>query len=310
MEKNSGGIPVRSFGNTDVKVSMIGLGGGHICRDMEVADSVRMVQAAIDGGITFLDNSWEYGDGECESRMGKAIAEGDRRDKVFLMTKVCARDRQGAEEQLHVSLNRLQTEVIDLWQFHECNYDNDAEWIFAPNGAMEAALAAREAGKIRFIGFTGHKGPHIHRLMLEQEFEWDACQLPITVMDAHYRSFQKEVLPELNRRGIASLGMKSLGGLGQFITEVGLTPDECRRYALSLPISTLIVGVDSMERLEQELAIARGFVPMAEDEKAALLAKVRAEASDGRHEWYKSTQHFDSQTHRDQHAFPPLAGTG
>ena len=146
--------------------------------------------------------------------------------------------------------------------------------------------------------------------MLEQEFAWDACQLPITVMDAHYRSFQKEVLPELNRRGIASLGMKSLGGLGQFVTEVGLTPDECRRYALSLPISTLIVGVDSMERLEQELALARGFVRMAEDEKAALLAKVRAEASDGRHEWYKSTQHFDSQTHRDQHAFPPLAGTG
>ena len=226
------------------------------------------------------------------------------------MTKVCSRDRKGAEEQLHDSLKRFRTDVIDLWQFHECNYDNDAEWIFGPAGVMEAARAARQAGKIRFIGFTGHKTPHIHRQMLEQEFDWDACQLPITVMDAHYRSFQKEVLPELNRRGIAAIGMKSLGGLGQFVTAAGLSPGECRRYALSLPISTLVVGIDSMERLEQELEIARAFVPMGEDERSALLAKVRPQATDGRHEWYKSTQHFDSKTHRDQHSFPPVAGEG
>jgi aryl-alcohol dehydrogenase-like predicted oxidoreductase len=310
VDRNSGGIPVRPFGNTDVKVSAIGLGGGHICRDMDVAASVRLVQTAIDAGITFLDNAWEYADGECESRVGKAIAEGGRREKIFLMTKVCSRDRKGAEEQLHDSLKRLRTDVIDLWQFHECNYDNDAEWIFGPAGVMEAARAARQAGKIRFIGFTGHKTPHIHRQMLEQEFDWDACQLPITVMDAHYRSFQKEVLPELNRRGIAAIGMKSLGGLGQFVTAAGLSPGECRRYALSLPISTLVVGIDSMERLEQELEIARAFVPMGEDERSSLLAKVRPQATAGRHEWYKSTQHFDSKTHRDQHSFPPVAGEG
>ena len=306
IEKNAGGIPLRALGRTGLKVPIIGMGGGHAVRNMDEAATVRLIQAAIDEGITFLDNAWEYGQGESEPRMGKAISEGGRREKVFLMTKVCARDRKGAEAQLHDSLRRFRTDVIDLWQFHECNYDNDPEWIFGPDGALEAARAARKAGKIRFIGFTGHKSPHIHRKMLEQKFEWDACQLPITVMDAHYRSFQKEVLPELNRRGIAALGMKSLGGLGQFVTAAGLTPAECRRYALSLPISTLIVGIDSPERLKQELEIARTFTPMSDDEKAALLAKARPQASDGRHEWYKSTQYFDAQTHRDQHSFPAV----
>ena len=305
MKKNDGGIPVRPLGKTGEEVSIIGLGGGH-CGFASISDdtSVRIIQTAIEQGVSFMDNGWCYANGEAERRMGLAL-EG-RRDKVVLMTKVCARDRKGAEEQLHDSLRRLRTDVIDLWQFHEINYDNDPEWIFAPGGAVEAAVAAREAGKIRFIGFTGHKSPHIMLSMLEQDFAWDSCQLPINVMDAHYRSFQRQVLPELNRRGIAALGMKGLGGRGQLVTDVGLSAAACRRYALTLPISTLIVGCESMENLEQDLAIAREFTPMSEVEKTELLAQVRPEAGDGRHEWFKSTQIFDSPTHRAQHSFPPM----
>ena len=304
--KNIGGIQLRPLGATGVKVPMIGLGGGHICRDMDEAASVRLVRTAIDNGITFMDNAWEYGDGECERRMGLAIAEGGHRDQVFLMTKVCGRDRKTAELHLEESLRRLRTDVIDLWQFHEVNYDNDPEWIFAEGGAMEAALAARQAGKIRYIGWTGHKSPHIFKMMLERDFDWDACQMPISIMDAHFRSFQKEILPELTKRGIGSLGMKSLGGAGQFVTKAGLSVEECRRFALSLPISTLIVGIDSIKRLWQELEIARKFSPMTDEEKTELLQRARPEATDGRHEWFKTTQYYDSKPHREQHAFPPV----
>jgi predicted aldo/keto reductase-like oxidoreductase len=249
-----------------------------------------------------MDNAWEYHDGESERRMGVALQ--GRRDQVTLMTKVCGRDRKTAETHLHDSLRRLQTDVIDVWQFHEINYDNDPDWISRADGALEAALAARQAGKIRFIGFTGHKSPHILRKMLEQGFDWDTCQLPINILDAHYRSFQREVLPELERRGIGAIGMKSLGGGGQLITELGLTAEQCRRYALSLPISTLVCGMESLENLQQDLEIARTFAPMPEAEKQELLAAVYEEATDGRYEWFKSTQHYDSQIHRDQHAFP------
>ncbi len=306
IARNAGGIPVRPLGRTGVAVPALALGGGHACRNLDEAATVRIIQRAVDEGMTFLDNAWEYADGESERRMGIALAAAGRRDRVFLMTKVCARDRRGAEAQLDESLRRLRTDRLDLWQFHEVNYDNDPEWILAPGGAMEAALAARKAGKVRFIGFTGHKSPHIHRAMLAVDFDWDACQLPITVLDAHYRSFQKEVLPELVRRGIGAIGMKSLGGMGQFVTAAGLSPAECRRYALSLPVSTLVVGIDSEERLRQELEIARAFAPMGEAERAELLSRCRPEATDGRHEWYKSTQYFDSKPHRDQHAFPSV----
>ena len=173
-----------------------------------------------------------------------------------------------------------------------------------PGCAVEAAVAARDAGKVRFIGFTGHKSPDILLRMLEQDFEWDSCQMPINVLDAHYRSFQRRVLPELNRRGVAALGMKSLGGRGQLVTDAGISPAECRGYALSLPISCLIVGCESIENLEQELDIARNFQPMSEDRKAELLERVRHEAGDGRHEWFKNTQHFDGPYHRTQHGFP------
>ena len=305
LERNAAGLPVRELGTTGVKVSIIGFGGGHFIRPtIDEAMSIRLVQSAIDAGVDFMDTAWEYHNGESERRMGLALQ--GYRDKVTLMTKVCARDRKTAEEQLHDSLRRLQTDVIDLWQFHEVNYDNDPDWIFGAEGAIEAALAARQAGKIRFIGFTGHKSPHIMHKMLAQEFDWDTCQMPINAADAHYRSFQKEVLPELNRRGIGCIGMKSLGGNGKMVTELGLTAQQARRFSLSLPISTLVCGITSMEDLAQDVEIARSFTPMSEEEKTELLSSIAVEAGDGRFEWFKSTQHFDSQYHRDQHGFPQL----
>ncbi len=305
VERNAGGVPVRRLGKTGLKVSIIGLGGGHLVRpNMDEAGSVNLVHAAIDAGVTFMDTAWEYHGGESERRMGLALR--DRRERVTLMTKVCARDRKTAEEQLHESLRRLQTDVIDVWQFHEINYDNDPDWILRADGALEAALAARQAGKIRFIGFTGHKSPHILNDMLAQDFDWDTCQLPINVMDAHYRSFQHETLPELSRRDIGVIGMKSLGGAGQLITEAGLTAQQCRRYSLSLPISTLVCGMVSLEDLAQDVEIARNFAPMSQAEMKALQDVVVDQATDGRHEWFKSTQYYDAPYHRDQHGFPPI----
>jgi predicted aldo/keto reductase-like oxidoreductase len=309
IERNAGGVPVRELGNTGLKISIIGIGGGHFVRPhLDEQASVRLIQMAIDEGVTFMDNAWEYHQGESERRMG--IALQGRRDQVTLMTKVCARDRKTAEQHLEDSLRRLQTDVIDVWQFHEINYDNDPELIFRAGGAIEAALAARQAGKIRFIGFTGHKSPHIHRSMLAQDFAWDTCQMPVNVADAHYRSFQHEVLPELQQRNIGVIGMKSLGGRGQLISDLGLSAEQCRRYALSLPISTLVCGMESPENLQQDLKIARDFTPMSDTERKALLEQVYEEAADGRHEWFKSTQFFDSQYHRDQHSFPPIGEVG
>jgi predicted aldo/keto reductase-like oxidoreductase len=305
LERNAAGMPVRALGKTGLKVSIIGFGGGHFIRpNVDEALSIRLVQGAIDAGVDFIDTAWEYHNGESERRMGLALQ--GRRDQVTLMTKVCARDRQGAEEQLHDSLRRLQTDVIDLWQFHEVNYDNDPDWIFRADGAMEAAIAARQAGKVRFIGFTGHKSPHIMHKMLAHDFAWDTCQMPINAADAHYRSFQNEVLPELNRCGIGCIGMKSLGGGGQILSGLGLTAQQARRYALSLPISTLVCGISSVENLEQDVEIGRTFTPMSAEEQKTLLDAIREDAGDGRYEWFKSTQYYDSQVHREQHGFPEL----
>ena len=305
LERNEFGIPIRPLGQTGLNVSIIGLGGGHLSRPhLTEQDSVRIVQQAVDAGVTFMDNAWEYWDGESERRMG--IGLQGRRDKVVLMTKVCGRDRKAAEDNLHDSLRRLQTDVIDVWQFHEINYDNDPDWIFANGGAIEAAIAAREAGKVRFIGFTGHKSPHILLKMLEQEFDWDTCMMPVNVMDAHYRSFQHNVLPVLNDRGIGVIGMKSLGGDAQMIKDAGLSAEQCRRYAMSQPISTLVCGTDSFQFLQSNIEIARNFTPMSEEEIAVLEDRVRDQATDGRHEWFKSTQYYDSATHREQHGFPPV----
>lgn len=303
LERNAAGLPVRELGKTGVKVSIIGFGGGHFVRPtINEQMSIRLVQAAIDAGVTFMDNAFEYNDGESERRMGLALK--GRRDKVTLMTKVCARDRKTAQAELEESLRRLQTDTIDVWQFHEINYDSDADWIFRADGAIEAALAARQAGKVRFIGFTGHKSPHILQKMLDQDFAWDTCQMPINVLDAHYRSFQREILPQLNQRRIGAIGMKSLGGRGQLVNGLNLTAEQCRRYALSLPISTLVCGIQSVENLEQDVEIARQFIPMSEAEQQEILGGIEEEAGDGRFEWFKSTQFFDSKYHRQQHGFP------
>ena len=282
---------------------MVGLGGGHVCRKhLRPEDSIKLIQVAVDEGITFMDNAWDYWDGESERRMGKALQ--GRRDDVVLMTKVCGRDRKTAEEHLHDSLTRLQTDVIDIWQFHEINYDNDPEWLFRSGGAIEAAVAAQKAGKVRFLGFTGHKSPHILSKMLEIDFPWDTCQFPTNVMDYHFRSFTQEIFPVTEARNLGVIGMKSLGGDAQIIKGAGLTATECRTYALSLPISTLICGVESLENLQQDIEIARTFQPMTDAEMTTLRERVREEATDGRHEWFKTTQYYDSKVHRLQHGFP------
>ncbi len=305
IEQNGSGLPLRELGKTGLKVSIVSFGGGHfISKNLEEEESISLLHYAIDQGMNFMDTAWEYGQGESERRMGLGLQ--GRRDKVVLMTKVCGRDAKTAEEQLHESLNRLKTDVIDVWQFHEINYDNDAELIFRTGGAIEAAVAARDAGKVRYIGFTGHKSPHILQSMLNQDFDWDTCQLPINIADAHYRSFQKEILPQLNDRNIGVIGMKSLGGAGQLVQGLGLNANQCRRYALSLPISTLSCGIDSIEALEQDLGIGRDFQPMTASERQELENQVYDQSGDGRHEWFKSTQYYDSQYHRDQHGFPPI----
>ncbi|WP_152049821.1 aldo/keto reductase [Tautonia marina] len=307
--KNDGGVPLRPFGrHANEQVSAICLGGHHVGRANDEKDDIRLIQQAIDEGITFLDNAWDYHDGGSEERMGKAIAEGGRRDKAFLMTKVCARDAKTAQEQLEQSLRRLKTDRIDLWQFHEINYDNDPDWIFAPGGAIETARKAREQGKVRYIGFTGHKDPSIHLKMLDMGFEWDSVQMPLTVLDGRYRSFQHQVLPVLRERGIAAIGMKSLGGGpkikgGIIPSNTGLTVDQCRRYVWSLPITTLVCGIDSPEILQQDLEMIRNFVPLDPAERLALEEEYVQVAGDGRFELYKSSKQYDGPYHREQHGF-------
>jgi predicted aldo/keto reductase-like oxidoreductase len=295
-------MPTRQFGRHPDQISIIGLGGGHLSRKTvtdEMAQSI--VRAALAGGVTFFDTSWDYGDGLSELRFGRILA--NHRDSIFLMSKVCDRTRDGALKQLDESLRRLQTDHLDLWQFHEINYDNDPEWIFASGGAIEAAELAKAQGKVRYVGFTGHKSPHIFAGMLDSDYPWDACQMPVSVFDAQFRSFTNTVLPELNKRGIACIGMKSLGGNGQFITEEGLTAQEARRYALSQSITTLSCGTLTMANIEQDLDIARSFSPMTSEEQHALRSRVRSEATDGRHEWFKTSTYFDHPYHARAHGF-------
>ncbi len=298
-------LPKRPLGATGEEVSILCLGGGHVARlSISSSEVIRIIQYAIDQGVTFIDTAWEYHSGRSEALIGEAIR--GRRDDLFLMTKVCARDRAGAMEQLEESLRRLGTDRLDLWQFHEINYDNDHEWIFAPGGAAEAAREALKSGKVRYVGFTGHKNPDFLLSMLEHDFPWTTVQMPINVLDASFRSFGKRVLPELQKRGIATLGMKSLGGEGQLIRKAGLTPQQCIRFALSQPIATLVSGMDSIEVVDQNVAIARDFQPMSEEELNELAKTTAKIASDGRHEWFKTTPYFDSKYHRDQHGFPRL----
>jgi uncharacterized protein len=289
------GIPYRELGRTREKVSVIGLGGWHVGVQSDEGESIRIVRTALDSGINFLDNCWDYNNGQSEVRMGKALGDGYRR-KAFLMTKIDGRDKKTAARQLEESLSRLQTDHLDLLQFHEVIRMNDPDRIFAPGGGMEAAVEARTAGKIRFIGFTGHKSPDIHMKMLRtaasHSFHFDTVQMPLNVMDAHFNSFQQRVLPVLVKEEIGVLGMKPIGD-GLILGSKTVTAVECLRYALSLPTSVVITGCDSLERLQQALETARGFKPMAQTEVAALLGKTAQAAQNGEFEGYKTTHNFD-----------------
>ena len=274
-------MPYRTLGRTGEKVSAIGLGGYHIGIQGDEGESIRLVRTALDRGINFLDNCWDYNDGVSEVRMGKALRDGYRA-KAFLMSKIDGRTKASAAKQIDESLTRLQTDHVDLMQFHEIIRREDPERVFT-GGAMEAMLAAKQAGKVRYIGFTGHKDPAMHLKMLvvaaENKFHFDAVQMPLNVMDAHFRSFEQRVLPELVKAGIGVLGMKSLG-FGAILQSQTVTAIECLHYAMNLPTSTVITGMDSLARVEQALEAARSFKPMTPEQLTALLARTAAAAAD------------------------------
>jgi predicted aldo/keto reductase-like oxidoreductase len=289
------GIPYRTLGRSREKVSLVGLGGYHLGKQADPQESVRIIRAGLDEGINFLDNCWDYNGGESEIRMGNALRDGYRQ-KAFLMSKIDGRTKAAAASQINESLRRLQTDRIDLLQFHEVIRDTDPDRIFAKGGAMEAVLEAQKAGKIRLIGFTGHKSPDIHLKMLatakKHDFTFDAVQMPLNVMDAHYDSFEKKVLPVLVKEDIGVLGMKPMGD--HFILESKtVTAVECLHYPMNLPTSVVITGCDSMEILNQALGAARSFRPMNSNEVAALLAKTTQASQSGKYELYKTTHHFD-----------------
>ena len=291
-------LPLRPLGRTGEKVSALGLGGYHIGTQREEELSLRIIRAAIDRGITFMDNCWDYNDGESEVRMGKALRDGYRQ-KVFLMTKIDGRSKALAAKQIDESLKRLQTDRVDLLQFHEIVRRTDPDPIFAPGGAMEAVQEAKRAGKLRFIGFTGHKDPAFHLRMLavaaEHKFRFDAVQLPLNVMDAHFRSFEQQVVPQLVKEGIGVLGMKSLG-FGAILGSRTVSAIECLHYALNLPTSTVIAGIDSLKILDQAVEAARTFKPMSPEQVSALLARTAKAAASGDYEQFKTDTGFDSTT--------------
>ena len=286
----------RRFGRTSEKVSAIGLGGFHIGHPQDPNEGIGIIRGAIDRGITFMDNCWDYNDGESERRMGLALGDGYRQ-KVFLMTKFDGRTKDSAARQIDESLRRLQTDRVDLIQFHENIRMEDPDRFFAPGGSLEALMDAKKAGKIRYIGFTGHKDPAVHLRMLEvadaHGFLFDSCQMPLNPMDAHFRSFTQQVVPKLVERGIAVLGMKPMGD-GNLLKSGVVTPLECLHYALNLPVSVVITGCESMERLDQAIEAARTFRPMDKAQVSALLSKTRAAAMTGEYEPFKTTAVFDS----------------
>ncbi len=300
------GIPLRPLGTTGVSVSMLCLGGFHLSVPPE-DEAIRIIHTAIDHGITFMDNAWEYADHESERRMGKALAQDGYREKVFLMTKNCAHDRTAANSmvKLEESLRRLQTDHLDLWQIHEVTFPDDPDRIFAPGGAAEAMLRAKEEGKVRFIGFTGHKSPAIFRRMLAAGFPWDTLQMPVSVLDANFNSFQTEIMPIAQGQGIGVIGMKSLAA-GHIFDDptIDITAEEAIRYALSQPIASLCTGIDSMAILEQNLRIAREFVPMTVEEQSAAVDKVFHHAWAGQHEPFKTSFQFEGNEARREHGIP------
>src|SRR5947199_429250 len=292
---DKGTVPTRILGRTGEKISMVGLGGYHVGMQSDEQESIRIIRSGLDSGITFLDNCWDYNNGQSEIRMGKALRDGYRQ-KAFLMTKIDGRTRQAATQQLEESLRRLQTDHIDLLQFHEVIRDTDPDRIFAKGGGMEAVLEAKKQGKVRYIGFTGHKSPDIHLKMLNtafaHEFTFDAVQMPLNVMDAHYDSFEKKVLPLLLKHEIGVFGMKPLGDK---IIPKGktATPVECLHYAMNLRASVVITGCDSLDILQQAIGAAKAFKPMSAGEVSSLLAKTAPAAAKGEFEEYKTTHNFD-----------------
>jgi uncharacterized protein len=298
-------IPLRPFGrHASVQVSALAFGGHHLGDAPDAPTAIRLVQQAMDGGITFFDNCWEYHRGKTEDWMGRGLL--GRRDRVFLMTKVCTHGREArlAYEMLGQSLRRYQTDHLDLWQVHGVSFENDPELFIRPNGAAEALTRAKKEGLVRFVGFTGHKDPRIHLKMLNIGFEWDAVQMPLNPFDGTFNSFTTQVLPELNRRGIAALGMKPFCGHGEAIKAGVFTAEEMLRYAMSLPVTTTISGIDTGDALQQNLRIAQSFTPMSSTEMQALRDRAQPEAADGRYELYKLSLKFDNPEARLAHEFP------
>src|SRR5437660_1220555 len=296
------GIPYRRLGRTGEMVSLVGVGGYHLGRQADEQETIRIVRTAVDNGINFLDNCWDYNGGASEERMGKALRDGYR-DKAFLMTKIDGRDKKSAAKQIDESLSRLQTDRIDLMQFHEIIRMEDPDRIFAKGGAMEAMLEARKAGKVRYIGFTGHKSPEIHLKMLEtafaNHFTPDTVQMPLNVMDAHFDSFGKKVLPVLVKHDIGVLGMKPMGDK-IILNSKTATPVECLHYAMNLPTSVVITGCDSLQILQQAIDAAHSFRPFGPTEVSSLLAKTAPAAGKGEFERYKTSHDFDGTYHNPQ----------
>ena len=298
-------IPRRALGRTGETVSAIGMGGYHLGQVGSEREAISLVHGAIDAGITFMDNAWEYHDGVSERRMGKALAKGWR-DRVFLMSKVCThgRDARTAMRQLEESLRRLKTDYLDLWQVHEVAYAGDPDRHFMKGGVMEALQRAKSKGLVRFVGFTGHKDPALHLEMLSHGYPFDTCQMPLNCFDATFRSFEQQVLPELARQGIAAIGMKSLGGEGTAVKKGVVTAREALRYAMSLPVAVTVTGIDSAKVLRQNVGVARGFTPMSKAELQRTRNRFAGAAVDGRFELYKTTSKHEADVGRKQHGFP------
>src|SRR5579871_2397517 len=301
---NSDGIPLRQFGRHDVKISAIGYGGHHLGDAPDQSTAVRLVRQAVDGGITFFDNCWEYHRGKTEVWMGDGLK--GLRDRVFLMTKVCThgRDKALALRMLEESLHRYRTDHLDLWQVHGVCFDNDPDLFIRKDGAAEALEQAKKQGKVRFVGFTGHKDPSIHLKMLNTGYPFDSVQMPLNAFDANFHSFEQQVLPELNRRGIAALGMKPINGTADAVKKGVLTAEEALRYAMSLPVTTTISGAEKLDVLRQNLKLAQAFQPMSASELQALRDRLKPYAADGRFEPYKLSLKFDNPEARLAHDFP------
>jgi aryl-alcohol dehydrogenase-like predicted oxidoreductase len=295
-------IPKRLLGKTGVSVPILGLGGYHVGTIKHERRAIGLVREAIDLGITFLDNAWEYHHGRSEEIVGKALQEGYRQ-KVFLMTKVHGRDKKSSLSQLEDSLRRLKTDVIDLWQFHEVVYQDDPDLIFAKDGGIEAAYEAKKSGKVRFVGFTGHKDPKIHLDMLSKGFDWDTVQMPLNVLDAHFKSFQKNVLPVLVERNIGAIAMKTLAD-GHLLKAGVVTPQEALTYVWSQPVSTIVSGMDSLGLVRNQARLAGNFVPLSTEEQEKLLQRTAKAAKGGAFEPFKTSNQYDGWKGREIHGIP------